>query len=72
MSDLNFPPKLPIDTIGSFNNKGSPINWNFNGSNHPNSVGVYEDFEKGILLYGGYTAGELKEIALANIVFTQG
>jgi hypothetical protein len=59
-------PKLKIDMIGVFDDEGKPINWKFDGSSHPYSVGVYIDLVNGIELYGGYTIEELKEIYLNN------
>jgi hypothetical protein len=62
MSTEHLAPKLLIETIGGFDDEGKLINWKFDGSSHPHSVGVYIDLEKGIELYGGYTIEELKEV----------
>ena len=66
MNNEHLAPKLTIITIGSFDTEGKAINWKFDGSSHPNSVGVYIDLEKGIELYGGYTIGELNKIYKAK------
>ena len=55
-------PKLGMAVIGSFNEEVKPIGWLFDGKGHPNSVGYYNDIERGIELYGGYTIAELKDI----------
>jgi hypothetical protein len=66
MKTEHLAPKLIITTIGSFDNEGKPTLWQFDGSSHPNYVGVYIDLEKRIELYGGYTIEELNEIYLNN------
>jgi len=60
-------PKLDIITIGTFDNKGNPIGWKFDGNSHTNSVGEYFSLQKDDGTYewhliGGYTIDELREI----------
>ncbi len=49
-----------ISRVGDFDQDGKAINWAFNGSNHPESVGTY--LSKDWLIIGGYTIKELMEI----------
>ena len=54
--------KLKIKQVGGFLISGLPDdNWQFDGSNHPKSVGLY--VSKDWHLLGGYTIPELYEIA---------
>jgi hypothetical protein len=64
---LDDVPKLKITKVGSFNDKGEPTHWAFDGSSHPQSSGFYVDFGKGIELFNGYTIEELHEIYLADM-----
>ena len=64
---LDDVPKLKITKVGRFNDKGEPIHWAFDGSSHPQSSGVYVDFEKGAELFCGYTIEELHEIYLTDM-----
>lgn len=61
MTKENTPVKAKIVKVGMFTENGVPIGWQFDGCGR--GIGIDFRPHKGGTLVGGYTFGELREIA---------